>query len=110
MYTARDGALKAGRVLLERGADVNATDPDNATALVLAIINYHYDFAQMLLDFKANPNIADTTGNGGSLRCRRHEFSALDVRQAGDSRAFEGHRPGTDRQPARNTAPTRTPH
>lgn len=62
MYTARDGALQAGRVLLERGADVNATDPDNATALVLAIINYHYDFAQMLLDFKADPNIADTTG------------------------------------------------
>jgi ankyrin repeat protein len=62
MYAARDGALNAGRVLMERGADVNATDPDGATALVLAIINYHYDFASALLDFKANPNLADTTG------------------------------------------------
>ena len=62
MYAARDGAMKAGRVLLDRGAEVNAVDPDGATALVLAIINYHYDFAQMLLDYKADPNLADTTG------------------------------------------------
>ena len=33
-----------------------------ATALVLATINYHYDFASLLLDHKANPNLADTTG------------------------------------------------
>jgi ankyrin repeat protein len=62
MYSAREGALNAGRLLVERGADVNAADPDGATALVLAIINYHYDFAQLLLDYHANPNIADTTG------------------------------------------------
>lgn len=62
MYAARDGALNAGRVLLDRGADINAVDPDKATALVLAIINYHYDFAQLLLDHKADPNLADTTG------------------------------------------------
>ena len=49
-------------MLLERGADVNLTDPDGATALVLAIINYHYDFAAMLLEHGADPNIADTTG------------------------------------------------
>jgi ankyrin repeat protein len=62
MYAARDGAMNAARVLLEHGADVNATDPDGATALVLAIINYHYDFAALLMDFKADPNLADTTG------------------------------------------------
>ena len=62
MYAAREGALKAGRVLLERGAALNATDPDGATALVLAIINYHYDFAALLLDHKADPNLTDTTG------------------------------------------------
>lgn len=62
MYAARDGAMNAGRVLLERDAEVNAVDPDGATALVLAIINYHYDFAAMLLDFRADPNLADSTG------------------------------------------------
>ena len=62
MYAAREGALKAGGVLVERGADVNLTDPDGATALVLAIINYHYDFAALLLDHKADPNLADATG------------------------------------------------
>jgi ankyrin repeat protein len=62
MYAAREGALDAGRALMERGADVDATDPDGATALVLAIINYHYDFAALLLDHKADPNLADTTG------------------------------------------------
>jgi uncharacterized protein len=72
MYTARDGALNAGRVLMELGANVNATNPDGATALVLAIINYHYDFAQQLLDFKANPNLADSTGMAAL-------FSAVDM-------------------------------
>ena len=62
MYAARDGAMKAGALLLERKAAVNATDPDGATALVLAIINYHYDFAAMLLNHGADPNLADTTG------------------------------------------------
>jgi ankyrin repeat protein len=54
--------MKAGGVLVERGASVNAADPDRTTALVLAIINYHYDFAAMLLEHGADPNIADTTG------------------------------------------------
>jgi uncharacterized protein len=62
MYAARDNAMKAGALLVKRGANLNATDPDNATALVLAIINYHYDFAAMLLEHGADPNIADTTG------------------------------------------------
>jgi ankyrin repeat protein len=62
MYAARDGAMKAGKVLLDRGAAIDAVDPDGTTALVLAIINYHFDFASMLIDHKANPNLADSTG------------------------------------------------
>jgi len=62
MYCARQGAMNAARVLLDRGAKVNLTDPDGATALVIAIINYHYDFAVMLLDHAADPNIADSIG------------------------------------------------
>jgi len=62
MYAAREGSMKAASVLLDRGAAIDAADPDGATALVLAIINYHYDFAALLLDHKADPNLADTTG------------------------------------------------
>jgi ankyrin repeat protein len=62
MYAARDGAMNAAKVLLDSGADIDAVDPDGTTALVLAIINYHFDFASMLIDHKANPNLADTTG------------------------------------------------
>jgi uncharacterized protein len=64
MYAARDNAMNAARVLLEREANVNLADPDGTTALVLAIINYHYDFAAMLLEHGADPNIADSVGMG----------------------------------------------
>ncbi len=62
MYAARQGSLAAARVLVEAHADPNLTDPDGTTALVLAIINAHYDAAAMLLDKGADPNIADTAG------------------------------------------------
>ncbi len=62
MYAARDGALAAANVLVKHKADVNLTDPDGTTALVFAIINYHYDLAAMLLDSGANPNVADASG------------------------------------------------
>jgi uncharacterized protein len=62
IYAARDGAVAAAEVLLKHQADVNYADPDGTTALVFAIINYHYDLAALLLEHGANPNIADATG------------------------------------------------
>lgn len=62
MYAARQGSLGVARVLAEMGADVNLTDPDGTTALVLAIINSHYDTAALLLMKGADPNLADSTG------------------------------------------------
>ncbi len=62
MYAARQGSLAAARVLADAHADLNLTDPDGTTALVLAIINAHYDTAVMLLDKGADPNIADSAG------------------------------------------------
>ena len=63
MHAARQGALEAGTALAEAPqVDLNVVDPDGTTALVVAIINAHYDFAAMLLDKGADPNVADTTG------------------------------------------------
>jgi ankyrin repeat protein len=62
MYAARQGALEAVHALAGAGAVLNLTDSDGATALVLAIINAHYDVAAALLTAGADPNIADRTG------------------------------------------------
>ena len=46
MHAARQGALEAGKALAESPQiDLNIVDPDGTTALVVAIINAHYDFA-----------------------------------------------------------------
>ena len=62
MYAARQNATGALRALAESGANLNATDPDNMTALLVAIINAHYDAAVLLLDIGADPNIGDIAG------------------------------------------------
>lgn len=62
MYAARQGATDAARVLVMAGSKLNETDPDGTTALVLAIINGHYDTAALLTEKGADPNIADTAG------------------------------------------------
>jgi ankyrin repeat protein len=63
-YTARENALAAGKALIEGGASLNLTDPDGATALVIAIINAHYEFAAMLIEAGADPNVVDGSGMG----------------------------------------------
>lgn len=62
MYAARQNATAAVKALAESGANLNATDPDNMTALNVAIINAHYDAAALLLNLGADPNIGDVTG------------------------------------------------
>lgn len=62
MYAARQGSSAAVRVLAESGADLNLVDPDGTSALILAIINNHFDTAGLLLSKGADPNLADSTG------------------------------------------------
>jgi ankyrin repeat protein len=62
MYAARQGSLDAARALAESGADLNVTDPEGTTALVRAIVNWHYDLAGMLVEKGADPNIPDVAG------------------------------------------------
>jgi ankyrin repeat protein len=67
MYAARENALDSGRGLVKKHADLNLVDPDGATALVIAIINANYEFAAMLLDAGADPNVADNDAGMGPL-------------------------------------------
>ena len=62
MYAARQNARNAAAALARMGADLNAKDPDGATALETALMNEHYDFAAQLLDAGADPNAADLAG------------------------------------------------
>ena len=45
MFAVRAGHIDAARVLLDAGADVNETLPDGTSALVLAVMNAHYELA-----------------------------------------------------------------
>jgi ankyrin repeat protein len=73
MYAARQGSLEAVDALAAAGADPNLTDPDGATALVLAIINANYDVAARLLEHGADPNIADNEAKMAAL------YAAVDM-------------------------------
>ena len=86
MYAARQGALAATGALLDAGANPDLTDPDGATALVLAIINAHYDVAALLARRDADPNIADTEAKMAAL------YAAVDM----NTLAVGHGRPNTD--------------
>jgi ankyrin repeat protein len=73
MYAARQGAIDAVRTLARHGADLNLTDPDGATALVLAIINAHYEVATLLVEMGADPNIPDNEATMAAL------YAAVDM-------------------------------
>ncbi len=60
-FAVRAGHLEASRALLDAGADVNQQLSDGTSALVLAIMNAHYELAGQLLARGANPN-ADAQG------------------------------------------------
>jgi len=61
MFAARQGARDAAAALVTAGADPNLQDPEGTTALMLAIINAHYDVAVDLASH-ANPNVVDRAG------------------------------------------------
>ena len=73
MYTARENARAAAEVLIAAHADLNWVDPDGATALVIAIINANYEFAELLLRAGADPNVVDNEAGMGPL------YAAVDM-------------------------------
>jgi ankyrin repeat protein len=62
LYAARQNSLEAAKMLVKAGADLNLADPDGTSALVMAIVNAHYDLPIYLMEHGADPNIADKIG------------------------------------------------
>jgi ankyrin repeat protein len=62
LFAAREGCVAAVPVLLELGAEIDTTTPDDITAPIIALINGHYDVAYALIEAGANPNLVDYTG------------------------------------------------
>ncbi len=80
MYAVRNGHEAAARALAKGGADLNMTNGDGATALIVAIVNDRFDLAGTLVDLGAN-------ANDGSL------YFAVDMHDATtDMRARDGSR------------------
>jgi ankyrin repeat protein len=61
LFAVRAGHVETTRTLLDVGAKIDDALPDGTSALVLAVINAHYELAAFLLDRGANPN-ADAQG------------------------------------------------
>ncbi|MCY4638463.1 MAG: ankyrin repeat domain-containing protein, partial [Acidobacteria bacterium] len=59
LFAVRAGQGDAVRALLARGANVNDTAPNGASALVVAAVNAHWELAGRLLDAGADPNLAE---------------------------------------------------
>ena len=81
MWATRDGDEALTRRLIEGGTDVNLTDGDGETALVLAIVNDRFDLAKTLLDLGANPKMDDSLYEAVEMHDATTDWRAKDGTQ-----------------------------
>jgi uncharacterized protein len=62
LYAARKGCLGCAQYLLAGGADINLTDPDSVTPLLLATLNLNFDVAALLVERGADVDKWDFWG------------------------------------------------
>ena len=72
LYAAREGCLECAQYLVEGKADINLTDPNRESPLVLALINMRFDTAAYLISAGADVDKWDLYG-------RTPLFAAVDV-------------------------------
>jgi ankyrin repeat protein len=68
MYAARQGQINGVTSLADAGANLNVVDPEGSTAMVIAIINAHYEVAARLAEKGRRSEHRRCGGNGGALR------------------------------------------
>jgi ankyrin repeat protein len=56
LHAARQNAIEAAKVLVDRGADPNAKNAVGISVMRVALANAHWDLAKLLLDAGADPN------------------------------------------------------
>ncbi len=62
LYAARSGCIECINAILDAGADIDLPTPEAVTPLMVAIDNYRYNAAQVLLERGANPHVWDWYG------------------------------------------------
>jgi uncharacterized protein len=62
LYAARSGCTGCVQAILDAGADINQPNPDGVTPLIVAIDNFRFDIARVLLERGANPHTWDWWG------------------------------------------------
>jgi ankyrin repeat protein len=78
LMAVREGDRESARLLLDGGANINATAADLSTPLTLAIQNGFYDIAMYLIDRGADINQADVLGGTPlwlAVHARNHDYS-----------------------------------
>ena len=62
LYAAREGCVPCARELLAHKADINLSDPDGVTPLIMALMNIHWDMGRFLVEKGADVNLWDFYG------------------------------------------------
>lgn len=62
LFAARQGCLDCVKALVGKGAQIDYTDPEGVTALIVAVNNFNFDIGAWLLAKGANPNLWDWWG------------------------------------------------
>ncbi|HEX6999369.1 MAG TPA: ankyrin repeat domain-containing protein [Gammaproteobacteria bacterium] len=62
LYAARSGCTACVAALLDAGADIDRPTPDGITPLMIALDNFWFDTAKLLLERGADPHLADWWG------------------------------------------------
>jgi uncharacterized protein len=88
LFTAREGDVETAKVMLDAGVDINQTDVDSTSGLVVSIMNKKYTFAKFLLDRGADPNVTDVKGRAALyavVDMRNEDWSAMPSRKLEDT-------------------------